>query len=869
MTPTEVGRAVADLPDPSPARTLDELIERLRLLKIWAGDPSYETIKDRINAARDDPLRPASELVRKNTVADCFKVGRRRVNTDLVAAVVQALHPDPGYVGQWRQMLRVVLAESSAAVQVRALDGLPADIDGFTGRAAELARLRHLVRPDPADRPAGEPARVVTIEGMAGVGKTQLAVHAAHRLVRDRPFDRVLFVDLRGFHPDPGQPPADPGAVLDSFLRLLEVPGQRIPHSLDDRVAAYRGKLAGRRVLVVLDNAADEDQVDPLLPGLPGSLTLVTSRRRLAALRPTLHLRVDVFAQREATDYLRRAVPDVPVGEDPGALDRIARRCGRLPLALGLLAAHLRTKPGWTCTDHADWLDQRHQSHRLDSEVELALAMSYLSLPPPRRQLFRLLAVHPGHDIDPYAAAALAGMDLETATGGLRRLVDEHLLRQGCPGRYGFHDLVRAFAADRGRDEDRPALRRDAVGRLLDYYLTAAAAAMDTLVPAERHRRPRPAPAAPPTVPPGLDEPGPAREWLDSERVNLIAAIGHAATDGWPRHTTDLAATLFRYLETRGEHGDAVAVHSHAWHAARELGDPAAEAQALTDLGVVVRHLGNYPLALDHLRRAVALSERAGHRDGTARALANLGLVHRRLGEYPQAIEHYERAREVFQEIGDRVGEAHADTFTGVVYELSGRLDLAAEHQHRALVLCREIGDRMGEAYALGNLGFVYQRLGRYPAAVDHLEQALAVCLQLGDRYGQGHAYTDLGVVHLKLGRVPEAIDHHHRALAVFQEIGDRGGEAEAHNGLGEALLAAGRPDDARAAYATALAVASDLGDRYEQARAHDGLAHAHRIGGQDGEARREWVRALAHFVDLGAPEADQVRRSLASVEPG
>ncbi|MDG4832031.1 tetratricopeptide repeat protein [Solwaraspora sp. WMMD1047] len=852
MTQTEPARPLTELPDPSQARNLDELIERLRLLKIWAGDPSYETIKDRINA---EPARPAAELVRKNTVADCFKVGRRRVNTDLVVAVVQALQPDAGYVAQWRQVLRIVLAESRAAVQVRAHDRLPADIDGFTGRAAELDRLLR-IGPTGDDR-----AQVVVIEGMAGVGKTGFAVHAAHRLAGERAVDRVLFVNLRGFHPDPGQPPADPGAVLDSFLRLLDVPGQRIPHALPDRRSALRRQLTGRRVLIVLDNAADEEQVRPLLPGLPGSLTLVTSRRRLTGLRPTLHLRLDVFTHREATDFLSRAVPEVPLGEDPEALDRVARRCGRLPLALGLLAAHMRTKPGWTCSDHADWLDQRHRMHRLDTEVGLALTMSYQGLEPARRELFRLLAVHPGQDLDPYAAAALTGVDLAVARDVLRRLADEHLLQRTCPDRFGFHDLVRAYAMDRSQDEDRPAARRDAVGRLLDHYLATAAAAMDALVPAEQHRRPRPTrPADGPVV----DDPEAARDWLDAERVNLIAATGLAATDGWPRHATGLAATLFRYLETRGDHGDAVTVHSHARRAARDSGDLAAEAQALTDLGVATRHLGNYRQALDHLRRAVGLAQRAGHREGTARALANLGLVYRRLGEYPHAIAHYEQAREVFREIDDRVGEAQAVAFLGVVYELSGRFEEAAEHQRQALTLCREIGDRTGEAYALGNLGFVYQRLGSYQAAVEHLEQALASCQRLGDRHGQGHAYTDLGVVHQRLGHHPEAIAQHRLALAVFRETGDRGGEAEARNGLGEALRASGRPVEARAEHRTALALATDVGDRYEQARAHDGLAHAHQATGDPDRARRHWERALAHYADLGAPEAVQVRAALA-----
>src|SRR6266540_385676 len=335
------------LPDPGQARTLDELIERLRSLKIWAGDPSYEVIKNQINAAWTDAGRPAGELTKKTTVVDCFRTGRRRVNVDLVIAVVRALHPDAGYVAQWHQALRVVLTETRAAAQVRAQDTLPEDLAEFTGRSSEIDRLR--LRPTHG---AGSGAAVViaAIEGMAGVGKTRLAVHAGHLLAGEQPFDQTLFANLRGFHPDPAQPPADPAAVLDSFLRLLGVPGHQIPHDLSARTGLYRQRLAGMRALVVLDNAADEQQVEPLLPGSPGGLTLITSRRSLAGLRMATHLPVDVFTPDEAHDFLTRAVPGIPAGDDPTAAARVAQRCGYLPLALGLVAAHMRAKPRWTLT---------------------------------------------------------------------------------------------------------------------------------------------------------------------------------------------------------------------------------------------------------------------------------------------------------------------------------------------------------------------------------------------------------------------------------------------------------------------------------------------------------------------------------------
>ncbi|WP_327003630.1 NB-ARC domain-containing protein [Dactylosporangium sp. NBC_01737] len=387
-------------PDPGRATTLDDLARCLRALKVWAGDVSYETIAARVNAAWTAAGRPPGELTRRTTVADCFRPGRRRLNPDLVAAVVAALHPDPGYGAQWQQALRVVGGETAAAAQVRVQDSLPQPLAEFTGRTAVLDRLRA----------AAADGGTFVIAGMAGVGKTLLAVQAGHLLGADRAFDRVLFVNLRGFHPDPGQPPADAAAVLDGFLRVLGVPGQHIPHDLPARAAAFRERLTGLRSLVVLDNAAGAEQARPLVPGVDGCVTLVTSRRALHGLAAT-DVPVDVFSAEEAVAFLTAAAPGVPAGRDPGATARVAARCGHLPLALGLAGGHIRAKPGWTMTDHADRLDERHRDRRLDSGVELALGLSYQDLPADRQRLLRLVALHPGQDFDTAAAAALSGDD--------------------------------------------------------------------------------------------------------------------------------------------------------------------------------------------------------------------------------------------------------------------------------------------------------------------------------------------------------------------------------------------------------------------------------------------------------------------------
>ncbi|MDI6101401.1 tetratricopeptide repeat protein [Actinoplanes sp. NEAU-A12] len=477
---------------------------------------------------------------------------------------------------------------------------------------------------------------ISTIEGMAGVGKTRLAVHAGYLLHQRQPFERVFFVDLRGFDPDPAQPPADPAAVLDGFLRLLGMPGHQIPHDLD-------------------------------------------ARRRLADLLAATHLCVDAFTPDEARAFLAGAVPGIPVGSDPRATARIARRCRYLPLALGLVAGHIRGTPGWTLTDHADRLDERHHDRRLDTGVELAPALSHQRLPADRRRLLRLLALHPGQDFDAYAAAAMADADLDTTRAGLVLLRDDHLLQEATPGRFTFHDLTRAYAAIRAADEEPPPARRAALTRLFDHYLATAAAAMHTLHPAESLLRPQILP--PGTPAPGLTGPDSAREWLDTARPTLVAVAVHAATRGRPAHTTLLSRILQRYLAAGGHNTDAVTVHDHGYRAARQNGDPVGQAHALIDIGFTYGRLGRYGSAAESMQRAVDLFRHTGRG----------------------------RARDDFGDVG----------------EPPGRNETAVDRSARALTRSRQVDDRVGEAYALEGLGLVHLELGWHESAADHLRRAL------------------------------------------------------------------------------------------------------------------------------------------------
>ncbi|MEU8210966.1 tetratricopeptide repeat protein [Micromonospora sp. NPDC049044] len=849
------GSGMVAPPDPGLAGSLDEVAQRLRLLKLWAGDPSYDTIKNRINAVGKATGRPGGVTARRTTVADCFKGGRRRLNTDLVIAVVEALHPDVGYVAQWRQALRVVGGEARAASQVRVQDNLPQDLPGFVGRSAALDWLRREL--DRGDR-AGERV-VLAIQGMAGVGKTQLAVRAAHARHRRTPFDRILFVNLRGFHPDPGQPPADPASVLEGFLRLLGVAGQQIPYDLPARVATYRRLLVGTRTLVVLDNASDAEQARPLLPDTPGCPVLITSRRDLSELPHATPLTVDLFTPDESAALLAGGGPPLPGGPDPNAVARIAHRCGHLPLALGLVNAHLRSTSGWTLTDHADRLDERHHQRRLDLSVELAFDLSYRELSTERRRLLRFVAAHPGDDFDARAVAALTGIDASDAAVHLHHLHRDHLLQQATPGRYALHDLIRAYAASRCGDEDPPPERRAALTRLFDYYVDTAAAATDVLYPAGSDRA-----ASPGAVPLAAPlEPDAARDWLDTERPALVAVAAYTAAHGWSAHATRLSASLFQYLHG-GYSTDALAIHEHARTAARRGGDPAGQAHASTSLGATYAQLGRYGPAIEHLQQGRTLFRQVGDQVGEARALVNLGVIESQLGRNRSAAASYGQALALFRRAGHQAGEAHALNNLGEVEAHLGQYGLATEHVQRSLTLFKRIGGRTGEAWTLNTLGDIEIRLGRHQAAGIHLERALAMYRQLGNHTGAAWTLNSLGTLHTRLGQLS---CHHQQSLDIFRETGERYGEASALNGIAEAARVAGNVADALAQHSAAHAIVVEIGAYHEHARSHAGLGHAHRVLGAISSARDHFQRALALYTDLDMPEAEQIRAHLAALD--
>ncbi|WP_051385910.1 AfsR/SARP family transcriptional regulator [Actinokineospora inagensis] len=693
---------------------------------------------------------------------------------------------------------------------------LPRDTSSFTGRGQELDRLA-----ESATR-AGSTMVVSAIDGMAGVGKTALAVHAAHRLVQRFP-DAQLFLDLHAH--TPGQTPLAPTAALEGLLRALGVEQDRIPHDLDARASLWRATLSRRRVLVVLDNVASSRQIAPLLPSSPGCLTIVTSRHRLIDLDSVV-LVLDVLPFEDARDLFVKVVGDDRPLAEPRATAEVLDLCGHLPLAIRIAGSRLRHRASWSVDYLATRLrDQRHRIDELntdDHSVATAFNLSYEQLPQEGKVLFRMLGHGPGVDVDAHAAAALVDGSPIDAERTLEGLVDAHLLQQHKPGRYQFHDLLRSYAASLSLEVDSTDERRGAVERSLNYYLSTAAVAMDLVSPTEKVHRP-PVPERSTRV---FATYADALSWLDGERRNLLAAAEHSAENGWYSHSSRLSGTLWRYFHISGYHHDALALHSNGATAARAAADPRALADTLASRGYSNWWLGRYPQARQDLDEAVRLAKQAGDLSVAGRALHALGLVHTRLGDGPRA--------------------------------------------RAALAETRDIGvatnDRILEGYALRGLGDVYSRLGEQDDAVTAYEQAVAIARETGNGTIEGYSARALGEIHARRGEHDKGLAYCMRALELARSSGNRNVQTRALRTVGDIHRDAGRLDLALGSYADARRIAEETGHLYEVACAHDGAARTRFLQGDATTAAAHWRQALDLFAELAVPEAHGVREQLAAL---
>ena len=793
--------------------------------------------------------------------------------------LVEELGAEPGPDLQ-RLHLQIMAADPDLVLSATAVSAgktaapvpreLPGDVAAFTGRTAELAELdRLLLGPRRKARTASVTAAAIwAVSGTAGVGKTALAVHWAHLAAEQFP-DGQLYVNLRGYDPDQPVAAAD---ALAGFLRALGVAGKDIPVETGERAARYRSLLAGKRAVIVLDNASGVEQVRPLLPGTPGCAVVVTSRDSLAGLVArdgAARLDLDVLPLPDAAELLRQLIGS-RADADPAAVEELATQCCRLPLALRVVAELAAAHPASMLQDLLGELaDQQRRLDLLDAggdprtAVRAVFSWSYQHLDADTARSFRLAGLHPCRDLEPYAVAALTGATLTQATRSLAALARAHLAERAAEGRYGMHDLLRTYARELAASTDGEQQEHAALTGLFNYYLAAACAAMDILYPAEARLRP-PIPLAAVVVPEMAGD-AEARAWLDRERANMVAVVAHCAGRGWPRHATGLADTLHRYLITGSHLPEAHAIYRHALHAARQLADLAAEARAMLALGSIALYKGQFRDASADYRIALERYRQCGDRTGEARALGNLGIAEQQLHNHHLAVGYYREAIAASEDAGDSLSAARALTHLAFVETELDSYDQAAEHLQRALPVFREANDQDYEAVTLEAIGELHRRRGQLNQAADFFEQALTINRRTGNPTGVADQLLNLGNVSVRQGEHQQAIDYFRQALAMHRQAGYQHGEVQTLRSLAEALHKVGQPAAARAELAAALRLAAETGNVYQQAGVHRDLAESHHLADEHDQARDHWRQALTLYTQLGAPEAEEIRARLGS----
>lgn len=651
---------------------------------------------------------------------------------------------------------------------------LPAVVRQFVGRRSELAALSSLLH----ETGAGAPAAVVisAIEGTAGIGKTALALHWAHQVAGRFP-DGQLYVNLCGF--DPSGTPAEPAEAVRGFLDALGVVPDRVPASPEAQAGLYRSLLADRRVLILLDNARDVDQVRPLLPGSPGCLVLVTSRARLAGLavgEGAHMLTLDVLTEGEARQLLADRLGPGRVAAEPAAVGELIGLCARLPLALAIAAARAASYPTFALSGLAAEL--RDAAWRLDgldagdaaSSIRAVFSWSYMSLGDDPRRMFRLLGLHAGPDFTVPAAASLAGVPLPAARRAIGELASAHLLTEHSPGRYNFHDLLAAYSAEQACASDDEDARSAARHRILDHYLHTAHAAALLLAPARA--RITLSPPQPGVTPEHLADYQQALAWFEAEQQVLLAAVTLAAETGFDACAWQLPWAMTSFLDRRGHLHQQAAIQSIALAAAARLGDTAGQAAVRRLLATACAKLRDYDHAHAHLTSCLELNQRLGDRAGEARVYQALAWAAGHQGQHAGALGYAEQALAIFQAVGDLDGQA--DTRNAV--------------------------------------GWLHARLGNYRQASTYCRQALALQRQLGNRLGEAHSWDSVAYVDHLQGRYSQAATCYRNAISLFRQLGDRYYEAETLTNLGDTRQAAGQPDDAREAWRQALDILDDLG---------------------------------------------------------
>jgi DNA-binding SARP family transcriptional activator/tetratricopeptide (TPR) repeat protein len=814
-----------------------------------------EVIPALTEAVADSPL---SERLRELLMLALYRAGRQAEALDVYNDAYRVLDEELGIApgASLRELhgailradpgLELPMGEDGPGPPAAATRTLPRDIASFTGRQRELEQLTE------AAAGASGVVAIHAIGGMAGVGKTAFAVHAAHRLA-DRFPGGQIFLSLHGH--TPGQRPVGPEDALASLLLTAGVAPGQIPPGLEARMGLWRDRLAGRQLLLILDDAVDSEQVLPLLPGSGGCLVLVTSRRHLSALEGATAVSLDTLPPAEAGALLVRLAGRAGLDAEHPGVAELARLCGYLPLAIGMVARQLHHHPAWSLAGRAAELAAARDRLQLmateNVSVAAAFDLSYADLTTEQQRLFRRLGLHPGAEFDAYAAAALDGTGLAEARQGLEGLYDQYLLAEPAPGRYRMHDLIREHARALMVRDDPDGDRERAIARLLDYYQYAAACA-DARI--DRDTRPGRATAdgAVPTAVPDLNDREEALAWARAERPSLTACLDHVTAAGQHARVIALTAGLAGLLRRDGPWAEAIARHEAAIGAAERLGDRLGQANALRDLGTVRRLTDDYPAAVQAEEEALEIFRGIGSRLGQANALFDLGIVRRMTGDYPAATRDLEQALGSYRDLGDRLGQANVLNHLGELQLETCDYPAAIQAHEQALDIYCDLGDRFGQAASLSELGAVRRMTCDYPAAVQAQEQALGIFRGIGSRFGQAGCLSELGIVRRMTGDYPAAVRAHEQALDIYCDLGSRIGEANAFSDLGIVRRMTGDYPAAVRAHEQALDIYRDLGSRPGQANALRDLGAVRRMTGDYPAAAQAQERALDIYRDLG-----------------
>lgn len=831
------------------AELLVDLGEVTSLIGELSGLVAEHPLRESLRATLMRALRRAGRLADALAV---FEEARQVIAAEL------GTDPGPELRGLHQQMLRSDRTSDMPPPQAGSCF-LPGSTADFTGRLAELNRLTAAT----AGGAAGA-TTVVAVEGMGGVGKTALAVNLAHRLVDKFP-DGQYFVDLRGFTDD--EPPMSAAAALDVLLRQSGVRAEQLPPGVDACQDLWRTRVAGRRVLVVLDNAADAAQVRPLLPVSGDSLVLVTSRRQLVALDGAVPVSLDVLDTDEATLLFRRIVGQERADADPAGVRDVVGLCGGLPLAIRIAAARLRRRPAWTPGYLAEQLrDEWGRSRQLaagDRSVAGVIAMSYRQLAPSWQRLFRLLGLIPGADFDAPAAAAVAGLTVREAATGLEELLECTLLVQDTVERYRLHDLVRDCARDLATAAHSDDDLRVARHRLFDYFLHFVDVHGGRITMSGRVLEPELRYVPEPLVASTSQEDDIRR--LKADYQNIVAVAEYTGANGWYQHAWQLPCLLLPFFARAGRRPGVLDLAQGALAAARQISDERGEAHALTNLAFALQGHGSGAEVRAALDQAIRISRAISDLAAVATGLRKLGNSHYGAGDLTAAAAAYAEARNLARLVGDTSNEANTTLNLGVVHCCLGQYDEARKNLRAALARYRQSGWVEGEVLALINVGWVDQLQDRDGDAITALDRALVLSRTIGFIRGAGIALSGLSMSHRGLGRLTEAIAFGQAAVDAVAHACLAEPECDGLNALAEAYLADGRLTEARTGFQKAERIADAAALSTVRARAWEGLAHIAAEQGELDRARSWWERALAGQPS-GAVDAQHARAHLAAL---